>query len=117
MSSSFDSRISDITMETITHPCYVTNAFLKNKEKAYFFNLKSEKARKVHSIYILSYICIILCLVLLVQLHRRIQERNEVLHVFETSFNLGEICMTFRTMAKSVSCHENHYISSLEWAE
>lgn len=115
--SSFESHISDVTMDSISKPFSVPKTVLADREKDYFFRLKSEKARRVRSVSVLFCICIMLSFGLLVQWSLRNQEIYAALHIFETSFNLGEICMTFRMFARMNSCHENQYISSLEWAE
>jgi hypothetical protein len=45
------------------------------------------------------------------------EEDDFTLYIFETSFNLGAICMTFRTIATLSECTEAEYVSPLDWID
>lgn len=120
ISPSFESNISDVTMESSLRRVLTFSNSNAEVEMTHFFKLKSEKYSKIQMIYFLFCICVILSFTLMQQILKNMKEEEEddfTLYIFETSFNLGAICMTFRTIATLSECTEAEYVSPLDWID
>jgi hypothetical protein len=120
ISPSFESNLSDVTMESSLRRVLTFSNSNEEAEMSQFLKLKSEKTYKTKIIHFLMCNCIVLSFTLMYQIFKNMKEEEDgdfTLYIFETSFNLGSVCMTFRTIATLSVCSEDDYVSPLEWID
>ena len=109
-----------MTLESSLRRSLHLSKYTEEAELADFVVLKVEYAYKLKVIHFLMCVCIVLGFTLMQQIFKKMKGEADdeyALHIFETSFNLGSICMTFRTVATLSACAEDEYVSPMEWIE
>lgn len=120
ISHSFESNLSDVTLESSLRRSWQMSKYTEDVDLADFVVLKAEYSYKLKVIHFLMCVCIVLGVTLMQQIFKNMKGEADdeyTLHIFETSFNLGSICMTFRTVASLSVCAEDEHVSPMEWIE